>query len=346
MVPNPEAHVCLIIVFNHKFERNLPVLRRLYSWRFSTIRFVMPFYRGSEPDVIGVYESSAVFQGYLAQAAKQLPRDGITHYVVIGDDLVLNPTFDESNLCIKLGLDDRTGFIKSLIPMSDLSLNWPHWDKARLSVYGSVFVTHAGEIPSKDEAARLLKRHGVEVGDITLRNLRGWGSKYPPPDYGPVRWGLYPGFWRSVYRLYQWRGRIKLAYPLLMTYSDFFIVPASAMDDFLHYCGVFAALGTFVETAIPTSLAMACDRVRVETDTPLRGGEYWTREERTAIEERHGLDLQRLLDHFPPELIHLHPIKLSRWNAANLREGNSAEVAGMSGAQASESRQTSVAADA
>jgi hypothetical protein len=346
MVSNPDPRVCLIILFNHKFERNLPVLRRLYSPRFSAIRFIMPFYRGSEPDVIGVYESSSEFQGYLAQAARALPREGITHYVVIGDDLLLNPGFDESNLCQKLGLDDRTGFIKSLIPLSDLSLNWPHWDKARLSVYGSVFVTHAGEIPSPDEAARLLKRHGVEVGDMTLRNLRGWGSKYPPSRYGPVRWHLYPGFWSSAYRLYQWRGRIKLAYPLLMTYSDFFVVPAGAVDNFLHYCGVFAALGTFVETAIPTSLAMACERVRVETDTPFHGGEYWTPEEGKAIEERYGLDLQRVLDQFPPELIHLHPIKLSRWSAANLRAGSSGQGVGPAGAASHASRPAAIAADA
>ena len=48
-----------------------------------------------------------------------LPRQGITHYVVIGDDLLLKPGFDESNLCQKLGLDDRTGFIKRLIPFSN-----------------------------------------------------------------------------------------------------------------------------------------------------------------------------------------------------------------------------------
>jgi hypothetical protein len=35
----------------------LPVLRELYGPRFSKVRFVMPFYRGSDADVIGVYES-------------------------------------------------------------------------------------------------------------------------------------------------------------------------------------------------------------------------------------------------------------------------------------------------
>jgi hypothetical protein len=322
MQPNPDPRVCLIVVFNHKFERNLPILRQLYSTRFPVIRFIMPFYRGNDPDVISVYESSAEFQGYLAQAAGRLPREGITHYVVIADDLLLNPAFNESNICQKLGLDHRTAFIKSLIPLSDLSLNWPHLDKARLSVYGSVFVNHAGEIPSREEAARLIKRHGLEVGDITLRNLRGWGSKSPPARYQPVRWHLYPGFWSWVYKLYLWRGHIPLEYPLLMTYSDFLVFPAVAMDDFLHYCGVFAAMGTFVETAIPTALAIACERVRVESDTPYHGGEYWTPEEGRAIEERYGRDLGRLLEKFPPDLIHLHPIKLTRWKTDGLGQGS------------------------
>lgn len=329
MQPNPDPRVCLIVVFNHKFERNVPILRQLYSARFSVIRFIMPFYRGSDPDVISVYENSAEFQGYLAQAAGRLPQEGITHYVVIADDLLLNPAFNESNICQNLGLDHRTAFIKSLIPLSDLSLHWPHLDKARLSVYGSVFVNHVGEIPSREEAARLIKRHGLEVGDITLRNLRGWGSKTPPARYQPVKWHLYPGFWSWVYKLYQWRGHIRLEYPLLMTYSDFLVFPAVAMDDFLHYCGVFAALGTFVETAIPTSLAMACERVRVESDTPYHGGEYWTAEEGKAIEERHGGDLGRLLENFPPNLIHLHPIKLTRWNTGGLGQGLEAGKPGL-----------------
>jgi hypothetical protein len=317
-MPNPDVRVCLIILFNHKFERNLPVLRQLYGPRFSQIRFVMPFYRGSDRDVIGVYESSAQFQGYLTQARNALPREGITHYVVAGDDLLLNPTFDEANLCQKLGLDEQTGFIKSLIPASELSTHWPHLNWARESLYGSHFVNHKSELPSPEEAARLLKRHGIEVGPLRLRNLRGWGSKNPPPRYQPVKWHLYPGFWSWLYRFYRFRGPISFAYPLLMTYSDFFIVPAVAMDDFLHYCGVFAAMRTFVETAIPTSLAMACERVRVETDTDFRGGEYWTPEEGKAIEERYGLDLKRLLDEFPRDLLHLHPIKLTRWNADRL----------------------------
>lgn len=44
--------VGLIIIFNHKYNGNLPLLRKLYSSRFSYIRFLSPFYEGSDKDVL------------------------------------------------------------------------------------------------------------------------------------------------------------------------------------------------------------------------------------------------------------------------------------------------------
>ena len=54
---------CLAVVFNHRFEQNLPLLRALYRGRFSTVRFLVPFYRGDDPDVVPVFDTSATIEG-------------------------------------------------------------------------------------------------------------------------------------------------------------------------------------------------------------------------------------------------------------------------------------------
>ncbi|MBR1398176.1 MAG: hypothetical protein IJ563_11690, partial [Selenomonadaceae bacterium] len=59
-------NICLIILFNHKYVQNVKILDKIYSNRFSSIYYVMPFYNGElngvdgvdESHIITVYESS------------------------------------------------------------------------------------------------------------------------------------------------------------------------------------------------------------------------------------------------------------------------------------------------
>lgn len=89
--------VCLVIIFNHRFDKNLPLLRQIYGKRFSNIRFLVPFYDGADSDVIPIYESSYQFQGYFIQAYEKLNNLQCSHYLFIGDDLIIHPQFDEYN---------------------------------------------------------------------------------------------------------------------------------------------------------------------------------------------------------------------------------------------------------
>ncbi|HYO87569.1 MAG TPA: hypothetical protein VER79_02920, partial [Candidatus Limnocylindrales bacterium] len=49
---NDAARICLVVIFNHRFEANLPILDRLYGDRFHHVRYLMPFYQGTRSDVI------------------------------------------------------------------------------------------------------------------------------------------------------------------------------------------------------------------------------------------------------------------------------------------------------
>ena len=54
--------VCLVLIFNHKYEQNIEKLKRIYRDRFSMIRFMIPFYNGDDKggEIISVYESSTL----------------------------------------------------------------------------------------------------------------------------------------------------------------------------------------------------------------------------------------------------------------------------------------------
>ena len=56
--------VCIVVVFNHRFEENVEKLKEIYKNRFSKVVFLMPFYTGDDRDIISVYESSYQFHGY------------------------------------------------------------------------------------------------------------------------------------------------------------------------------------------------------------------------------------------------------------------------------------------
>ena len=106
------ANICLSFVFNHQFERNIPKLRKFYDDRFSTIRYLSPFSKTTEPDIVPIFEKSIHFQGYFAQALRHLPRN-CDYYIFCGDDLILNPSLNEHNIIDSLNCNESS-YIKYL----------------------------------------------------------------------------------------------------------------------------------------------------------------------------------------------------------------------------------------
>ena len=117
---------CLVVVFNHRFEANLPKLRALYRNRFERVHYLMPFYQGNEPDVSAVFDSSARFQNFFPQALPDFRRQDATHYVFIADDLLLDPALNDDTLLPTLGVEPDGGYIKELIAVSDDTFDWTY----------------------------------------------------------------------------------------------------------------------------------------------------------------------------------------------------------------------------
>lgn len=326
-----EDRLCLVVVFNHRYDQNIEKLVALYRGRFEQLRFLVPAYTGTRPDTVAVLENAVCFQGYFWQAFARYHDPRFTHYVFIGDDVILSPDVDASNLLARLKLDERSGYIKSLIGLTAGSYKWARGCDAIGCVNRTPGLRRYAELlPGPEEFAARLARHGLPVQrHFTLRNLRKSPSAAPVNAggrYVPYRGGLrdlltlappiglatalaarkVPVLSRAMRKNLE---RRTLPVPLASGYSDFVVVPATAVAEFARICGVLAAMNLFVEVAIPTALALTVERIRTEADTGVRGLELWRAADVAALEERCGRTVARL----PAEYLYTHPVKLSRW---------------------------------
>jgi hypothetical protein len=304
-------HPALIVLFNHKYERNIPIIREMYRKRFSSIFFLVPFYSGDQPDVIPVYENPTRFQGYLAQGFHRFYSPQFTHYLFVADDLILNPAIDERNYYRHLKLDRDSSFIPRLecVPPKHL----PVWPGNRAAINFNPYRQGAeirSEIPCREEASRLLERHGIGNSSFSFRQVYGtWDFSI---SFRALRHNVNLLSTYAYDRLVADARMDGLRYPLAKSYSDILAVAAPYIQSFCHLCGAFAARDLFVELAIPTALALVSGKIVTERNLSLRGQALWSAED-LRILEPYRKQLNELLLHFPKDYLYLHPVKLSQW---------------------------------
>lgn len=320
-----EGKVALIFVFNHKYDRNIDILEKLYKDRFSNIYHLVPFYEGNKDNVIPIYESSQHFQGYLAQGYKNYFDEKYEHYFFIGDDLILNPTINEDNYLEHFHLAKDASYIPEIHSLHNLTNNdtlrflpvksitgkkrW-HWSKIKTLVesyeHKAYGVENIDEMPSYLQAKEIIKKHGYDVQPVSYQDLHG---DVFPLTSATVRYAAH---------LTSYFNKFELAYPVVGSYSDIVIVSKSSIKNFCHYCGVFATNKLFVEFAIPTALLLASEKVITEKEIGKRGIIYWlyTQPELEKYNQDmkpYNQNLSELIAHFPADKLYIHPIKLSKW---------------------------------
>ena len=304
---------CLIIIFNHRYDKNIPVLKKIYSPRFSCIYFLVPFYNGSDPDVIPVYESSYYFQSFFAQGYQRFFKEEFTHYIFSGDDCLLNPSINESNFLEQTGLQQGSDFIPGFIEFHKLKNGeWWHTQKAVDFFHNRQGAEVQKELPTREEALKRFSQHGISIEPLTKQNI--FGNK----KISFLRWWQSPiykqFFLRVKWKSYRKNGKIELPYPAVGSYSDMFIVSKESITDFCRYCGITASIGLFVEIAIPTSLLLSSKKIMQEKDLRLQGKALWSPEEVTDVEKTFNKSLAALIKGFPANQLYYHPVKLSKWN--------------------------------
>lgn len=288
-----KTKTALLVVYNHRFDKNIERIRQLYSGKFSFVYHVMPFYDGDEPDVIPVFESSYYFSGYIAQAYMHLRKMGFTHYFMVADDMILNPSINEESIWFELGIGYDESYIDEIVCFQNGGKRW--WRRiidALDYTPDQLGIELKGILPSKETAQRRFDFHKLPYGPIPRKEL--------------LRNPRKKDFLKMLTR------SCELKYPLVRAYSDILLIPANVMPQFANYCGAFAATRLFVEMAIPTALLLAADKVKLGKDVSLRPGAMWFEPDFEFL-EAYDYSLKKLLSDFPKEKLYLHPIKLSKW---------------------------------
>ncbi|MVN23454.1 hypothetical protein [Mucilaginibacter arboris] len=328
--------VALIIVFNHRYDKNIEVLEKIYKERFSYIYYLVPFYDGNKPNVISVYENSYYFQGYFVQGFKQYFHDRFLHYFFVADDIVLNPDINENNYQQHFSLSGSASFIPEVYSLDNINDNMLYCSPATIKdgiaklrnknvkkwnwcrVWEAYHynpqqngVESTKELPGYEEALSLLKRHGININQLSYVDV--FGGPKVPNSFKFIIKNINYIIGEELLRL-----KYKLKYPLAGSYSDIVIVSHQSIKKFIHYCGVFTATKLFVELAIPTALLLASGDVATEPKIGKRGQVFWPyskKRKRLYQEEmeKYNYKLDNLISLFPKEKLYIHPIKLSKW---------------------------------
>lgn len=306
------TNTCLVIVFNHRYDKNIPVLEQLYAGRFRNIRFLVPFYNGDNPNVIPVYESSNYFQSYFAQGFSRFYDPAFTHYIFIGDDCILHPSIHEGNVLDETGLPEGADFVPGLNSFHNTGgLAWWHTFKGIDFFHNRKGAEIARELPSREEAVSRFARHGINIQPLTMTNI--FGTQTPPRHKAWQYWLFKQYHFRYKWKKYRTGNRIELPYPIAGSYSDILIITKQTVASFCRYCGVMAAAGLFVEIAIPTALLLSAEKIVTEKELKRQGLALWTPEEIQGVEQQFGLSLRALIAGFPEQQLYYHPVKLSKW---------------------------------
>lgn len=302
--------IALVIIYNHRYDKNIPILEEIYNGKFSNIYHVVPFYDGELKNVLPVYESSFYFSGYISQAYSHLKHMGFTHFFFVADDMIINPSIDETNIFSKLSIDKDESYIDELKPLTKREKYWPHLYSALCYNPNQLGVEIKNILPVHSKAKETISNLGLKCDSLSILQFVGFLIKKIAAD-------LYFAFKRK--RLKRFLGGEKefptpnFRYPLVGGYSDILFVPNIVMADFSNYCGAFAASNLFVEIAIPSALVFASPEIKTNKDINLKAGAMWTKEEKDECSTTYKNSLFSLLNNFPIEKLYLHPIKLSQW---------------------------------
>jgi hypothetical protein len=306
--------VALIIIYNHRFDANIPKLEKIYENRFSTIYHLVPFYDGDLPNVIPVFENSFYFQGYIPQSKHILNKINASHFVFVGDDLILHPDINENNILNELKVSKDGAFLPFTWGMiSKISMEWPNTFPSINSFYLEDFLLHHSPdwkkiLPERDIAIQKLKKLGFTTGKLNYKLLKGENKSYNYPRFKITL--------KEYLKLFIKRRRTP-AYPLLTGYSDMFILPKNKLEKFSEYCELFRQMRLWVEVAIPTALVLTIDNLVFEKDTKWNGTTYWDGINSEVMNKRYNsLDysFEKLSRDFGKNELFIHPVKLSKWN--------------------------------
>jgi hypothetical protein len=313
----------LCIIYNHRFDANIPKLEKYYQNRFEHIFHLVPYYDGELKNVIPVFEKSFYFQAHVITAWCHLKNKGFDQFVFVGDDLLLNPTINEYNIDSTLNLDRNMAFLPWYWgAISDLPFEYPNLMPAWNSFYQRKHLKHhalnwSNALPDYAEAERKLKLHGFRFRKLSLKNLKGY--------YGNYRYKHAKNRFRNLVSLF-FQNKRKPPYPIVAGYADLFVLPTNKMEGIVGILEAFRDIRLWVEFAIPTAILLSFDKIRTENELNQKGIlpiEFYKSAERTdylidrdkaalVFNRINELNFNKVSDLFESTDLYIHPVKLSK----------------------------------
>lgn len=304
--------VCLVVIFNHRFDRNLPLLRKIYGGRFSNVRFLMPFYDGTDTDVIPVYESPDQFHGYLIQAYDKLTDLPCTHYLFIGDDLIIHPDFDETNFVARTNMYGKKFLDAKFSPLnSPNKFRWC-WTAGSSQPFYNAFTSWRSSLYTYEEAmTKFNEFFGTKYKEAYDEAF--FGNPNEPGWTVLGSWNNPQGFVNVVNYFLATNGNtLHIPYPMAGGYSDIFCIDKESLFKFSRLCGIFSAMNMFVEIATPTAVVLTYKRDEV-TFFPKDSLLILWGDDREIFADKYGRDFNRLYNEWQENIFCVHPVKLSGW---------------------------------
>ena len=294
-----ETKIALFILYNHNYTKNIERTEKLYKGKFTYVYHLIPFYRGDKQNVIPVYESSIKFHSYIAQAFQNVKNEGFSHYFVIADDMIINPSINENNLFEFTGIDKDSSFITDIRDNSNCPYEVPLFEKIQ-----SWGIEVMNILPPKDKAIQVYEQNGLFVMPNKVFALKYLFHHMLRLDYKKCLHAIY----------YLLRKDKPFIYPALWAYSDIILLPNEYMEDFATYSGAFAGLNIFVEQAIPLALYLSSKKVTLGNQIKLKSiPQLYTlgADGQREFENKYAFSLEKLIREYPNDLFFVHPIKLS-----------------------------------
>lgn len=302
--------IALFIIYNHRYDKNIPLLDNIYKGRFSYVYHIVPFYDGKADNVIPVYDSSYQFQGYIAQAYQHIKNQGFTHVFVVADDSIINPVINEHNFHEVTGIQKDACYIYDLHDFSSPHF-WYHAKKVYDWTPNQSGLEIGNILPSYEKACAIFSKYNLSFCTINKSSI------FLPSEL-KVEKKLVNRFKSKVKRMF---GRAcnaepsvyKLNYPLAYGYSDILVLTEDILPQFCQYCGAFAAARLFVESAIPTALLLSEAKIQTIEDLKTNVAYKETTPGYQELVEKCNYNYDTLIENYPCSCFHIHPIKLSKW---------------------------------
>lgn len=298
--------IALLVLYNHRYDKNIGRIERLYQGRFSHVFHLMPFYDGDKDNVIPVYASSHCFQSYIAQAYQHIKKDGFTHYFVVADDMIINPAISEKTLFSFTGIREDQCFITNLRNVVNKNDFWYYMYEAYQYNPYPKGTEISNILPPYDVAKEKLESQGFVLGDTNTFTMIKAVFSFAKRKQFRVLGKAIKAIFKSK----------KIKYPLIAGWSDIVLVTNDVMPQFCSYCGAFGATNLFVEIALPTALALCTNQIKIGDQLPLKYIRLLyqlPKEEQKVFYDTYDNNLSKLIEEYPKDYFYIHPIKLSQW---------------------------------